>query len=164
MREIPLTHGKVAIVDDEDYDLVKGHTWHARKNKDSGIFYAGTVIIKKGTRRNMLMHRLIINPPSGMKVDHKNHDGLDNRRENLRVCTQSQNCANRRKRKNCSSRYKGVSFSKPKGKWQAYSKQFGKEGKIIHIGYFLTEQEAAAAYNEKALEHFGEFAHLNKIA
>jgi hypothetical protein len=104
------------------------------------------------------MHLEIMSAPDGMEVDHMNGNGLDNRRENLRLCTRAQNRMNSVKRIGKSSTFKGVYWHKNCRKWRASLKLDGKE---IHIGYFNTELEAAEAYDEKALELFGEFAKPN---
>ncbi len=105
------------------------------------------------------MHRQIMGAPAGMVVDHVNHKTLDNQRENLRVCTQSQNNANQRKTRGA-SRFKGVAWHKRTGKWHA---RIGKNGRRHHLGCFNNEALAAQAYNAAALEHFGEFALLNEV-
>ncbi len=104
------------------------------------------------------MHRQIMNAPAGLVVDHIDGNGLNNRKSNLRVCTQGQNSLNSRPRRNCSSRYKGVSFYKRDKIWQA---QIFYNFRTINIGRFDDEVEAALAYDRKAEELFGEFAYLN---
>ena len=104
------------------------------------------------------MHRIILDAPEGMYCDHKNHNGLDNRRCNLRLCTNAQNQYNRRLQTGCSSVYKGVCWNKEKKRWQA---EIQFEGKAIHIGYYDYQIDAAIAYDDRALELFGEFAYLN---
>lgn len=103
------------------------------------------------------MHRLILDAPKGMQVDHINGNGLNNRRENIRLCTHEQNSYNQQKPYG-SSKYKGV--CRKRGKWDA---QIRASGKIIWLGSFATEDEAANAYDEAALKHFGEFAFTNKM-
>lgn len=107
-----------------------------------------------------MMHRLIMEAKQQQKVDHINGDGLDNRKENLRFATTSENAMNKCSTKNKSSSYKGVSWYKRYKKWQA---QIKFKGKSIYIGIFDTEIEAAKAYDNKAKELFGEFAKLNNI-
>ena len=104
------------------------------------------------------MHRLIANTPAHLFCDHINHDGLDNRRANIRNCTLKQNNANSRSAKNASSKYKGVSWNKLRKKWAAYIK---KDYKQLYLGLFENEIEAAKAYDRKAAELFGKFAKLN---
>lgn len=153
MKEIKLTQGKVALVDDEDYNWVNQKTWQAQVNH-CGIFYACS-----GYRREK-MHRVIMGLQKGDKrqVDHINHNGLDNRRCNLRICTNAQNCMNG-KRKGGTSKYKGVHLFKPKGKWYAQIEIGGR--KHFFLGSYSTEEDAAIAYNNAAIKYFGEFAHLN---
>ena len=148
---IPLTQGKFAIVDAEDYDWLSRYKWQAEK--DGNYFYARRRLGKSRVR----MHRQILEPPSSMICDHKNHNGLDNRRSNLRVCTVAQNQQNRQGGYG-SSRYKGVGWHKLTDKWQAYIRFDGKQ---IHLGLFNGQMEAALAYDRKAEQLFGEFACLN---
>src|ERR1700745_3514525 len=109
MQEIPLTQGKVALVDDEDYELVAQYKWHAHVTWDKK-WYAKTHSGK------LTMHKFLLNPPSDMEVDHVNGDGLDNRRQNLRICNSTQNKGNMRKQDGRSSIYKGVSWDKSRNK------------------------------------------------
>ena len=167
VKEIQLTQGKVALVDDEDYERVNQFKWYANKlNKNKVlIWYAA-----KGIRNNikpykwttMQMHRFILGiTDPNILVDHKNHNGLDNRKCNLRVCTYSQNGMNRSPQ-TASSIYKGVSFYDcyKERKWRA---AIYLNGKMETIGFFYTEIEAAIAYNNRAIELYGEFAFLNVI-
>ena len=142
---IPLTQGKFAIVDAEDYERLSKYKWHV--DKGDSTYYAARSIVGK----NFRMHREILNAPEGLVVDHRNHNGLDNRRENLRLCTVAENNMNRRpsKRANKSSRFKGVSWDKRRRCYQAYIQQ---NGKLIKIGRFKSEIDAAKAYDEKAKE------------
>jgi len=145
---IPLTKDKYAIIDSADFDLVNQFSWNANQ-KDSG-WYASAGINRKTTG----MHNLILN---AKMVDHINHNGLDNRRVNLRPCTCGQNMANIRSHKDSKSKYKGVSAIKG-DKWAS---KVTKEGKTYVLGVFYNEEDAAKAYDEKAKELFGEFAYLN---
>lgn len=145
------------LIDDEDYDLVSKYIWYASPNTVGG-FYASTKI--KDTNSTLYSHRLIMGFPKGMVVDHINHDTLDNRKSNLRICTQSQNAFNRGLQRQNTSGYKGVHFYKRKDKYMAY---IDVNRKRIHLGYFKTAQEAAKKYNEVALFLVGEYAHLNKL-
>lgn len=157
-KEIPLTQGKVALVDAEDFEYLNqwkwcayysGYTWYAMKK---------IRIAKK--EKDLKMHRLIVNPPDNMEVDHINGSGLDNRKENLRICTHSQNHMNSRRQSNNTSGYKGVCFYKRVKKWIAYIKYNKKR---VHLGYFNAREDAALAYNEAARKYHGEFARLNKF-
>ena len=112
--------------------------------------------------RLMLHHAIMGKPPKGLVVDHINHNGLDNRKDNLRFGTNQQNQQNSRSHKNSSSQYKGVSlYKRPRSKrWEAY---ITHKRKKTHIGYFTCAHEAALAYNKKAKELFGEYALLNEV-
>ena len=151
---IPLTQGKHAIVDDEDYEQLSRYRWYA--HRDGNTFYAVSRI--KG--KQVLMHREILNVPEGTETDHRNGNGLDNWNANLRICTKQQNGFNSRKRLKTSSKYKGVCWDKRSRKWRAHIRCNGKQ---IHGGCFKNEEEAAEAYNAKARELFGDFAQLNHI-
>jgi hypothetical protein len=154
MKEISLTHSKkVVLVDDEDYEELSKHKWHI--NKRENIYYAHGYDVNK--KRETCIHNQIL----GIKgIDHINGDGLDNRRCNLRPATQSQNCMNRRKRKNTTSQYKGVYWFKRDKKW--HSRIFFN-CKRVHLGSFISETEAAKAYNKAAIEFFGDYSKLNEI-
>jgi hypothetical protein len=158
MKEILLTQGFTAIIDDEDEELISQHSWYAKRGHN-GKYYARTTIrLPNGKQTTRLMHRLILGPQARHHTDHKNGNSLDNRRDNIRPCTNSQNQANRPKRVGVfSSRYKGVS-SRDKSRWTA---SVMHEGKQIHIGIFCSEIEAAYAYDAKIRELFGEFAFTN---
>lgn len=159
MKYIPLTRDKVAIVDDEDFDKLNKHNWYAFK--DGNTFYAArSTPLPNGTWRLTLMHRVILGlkRDDKLRTDHRNHNGLDNRRKNLRVCTNAQNTHNSRPHKHSSSRYKGVSWCAVRGKWLA---QIKTPQRHINLGRFTSEMEAAEAYDAAALQHFGEFAYIN---
>jgi hypothetical protein len=151
-HEIPLTKGYVALVDDEDYALVSAHNWRARGSEDRSVgLYAHATICGRDVR----MHNLIMSPGHGQRVDHRNGDGLDNRRiANLRTCSRLQNDQN--KRKSAARRFKGPMLYR--GRWQA---QICVGGRTRFLGLFKSEIVAARAYDIAALEHFGEFANLN---
>ena len=157
MKEIILTKGKVAFVDDEDYDLVKDYKWRAKESSHTRCFYAiATIPIKD--RPLIQMHRLILGlTDPNIQVDHINGDGLDNRRYNLRACTASENRCNRGKSKNNTSGYKGVCFHKASKRWRA---KIRLKNKFTYLGDFHTPEEAYAAYCKAALELHGEFANL----
>jgi hypothetical protein len=149
---IPLTQGKFAIVDAEDFDWLNQYQWYACKCKST--YYAARVERGKTIR----MHREIMRAPKGVLVDHINHTGLDNRKSNLRLCTNAQNCYNQRPSARGTSRYKGVSWHKCSRKWSA---RVRCDGKFNNLGDYKDEMAAAMAYDDKAVELFGEFAYLN---
>ena len=155
MKQIALSgkngKGKFALVDDEDYKELMQYSWHLHITGYLRTSINGCTVY---------MHRFILNPKDGFVIDHISHNKLDNQRINLRVCTQAQNMANRKRNKIGSSIFKGVSFVKNTQKWYA---KITENYKQINLGHFDSELEAAKAYNAKAKELFGEFAHLNKI-
>ncbi len=149
---IPLSQGKVAIVDAEDYPWLNKRNWYANRAKRT--YYArGTI---KG--KHAPMHRQILNAPPHLVVDHINRNGLDNRKSNLRLCTHFQNQRNRRPGRNGSSKYKGVRWSKRDKKFRA---GITCNRKSYHLGMFESEIDAAKAYDNAAKKVFGEFAYLN---
>jgi len=154
MKEIKLTQGMFAMIDDEDFERVNRFKWHAVKNYNT--YYASRNIRTiDGKSIKHYLHWYL----TGMKmIDHRDRDGLNCQKSNMRKCTDRQNSMNRGPKKNCSSKYKGVNFCKEKGKWRS---KIQINGKPIHVGYFETENEAAKAYDLKAIELFGEFAYLN---
>jgi hypothetical protein len=159
MKEILLNHGKIAIVDDEDYDrLMAMGKWHY--NNGYAIRSAPyKTSLGKWSSKTVFMHRIIMDAPKEMEVDHRWGDTLDNRKENLRLCTHQQNVCNRIHSNNTSG-FKGVSWHKRDRKWQAKIKFNGIR---LHLGYFNDKIEAARVYNAAALQYQGEFAKLNQI-
>ncbi len=157
-RRIPLTEGKFTIVDPLDFYRFNNFQWCAVKHKS--LFHAVRLINGSNDITKILsLHCEIMNPPKGLLVDHRNRNGLDNRRTNLRLATHSQNRCNRFVNKvGCSSQYRGVSRNKQKNKWNA---QIQFEGKWIWLGRFDNEIDAAKAYDEAARKYHGEFARLN---
>lgn len=159
MREIKLTKGKFSLVDDEDFERESVHNWFALYNPSNDSFYA--VRNKKLSDSSgsgiIYLHRSIMSPPKGLQVDHINHNTLDNRKENLRICTNLQNSTNRRKHRDNKSGYKGVHWSNYYRKWVA---RIMVKGKIMHIGYFHKDDLLLAieAYNKKELEINKEFS------
>lgn len=158
-RRIPLTQGQYAIVDPEDYDRVRKYKWHVHKSAHT--FYAVHSLTngKKEPRKNLQMHNLILDVPPGMVCDHINHNGLDNRKANLRPASQVQSVWHRRKFKKPSrSKYKGVDWASDMKRWRA---RIRVNGKRIYLGSFENELDAARAYDEAAKKYHGEYADLN---
>lgn len=151
MREIQLLNGGVTQIDDEDFPFLSRLPWKRVERKGQRYAMCG----------RLAMHRLILNlkDPS-ILVDHKDHDGLNNQKENLRTATNSQNQGNRRKRSNTSSKYKGVCWHK---RWNVWVASIKVNQKTKYLGGFKTEEEAASAYDEAAKAAFGEFANPNFI-
>lgn len=146
-------------IDAEDFTLVNQYHWSLTKSKKNNTFYVTT---QKNNKRFSL-HRLIMNFPKDKCVDHINHNGLDNRKENLRICTNKENKYNRLKPKNNTSGYKGVCFHKGKKRNKHWVAILAINKQKKYGGYFDNAKEAAIAYNKLALKHHGEFANLNVI-
>lgn len=150
---VPLAKGRIAIIDAADAERVLKYKWHVRPDKHGGFYVKVCIDGKK-----LALHRFILDAPQGMDVDHINHNPLDNRRCNIRVCTRAQNMMGQKP--HGGSPYKGTSFITEKKKWIA---QIGVSGKNIHLGYFDNAVDAARAYNEAAKRYFGEYALLNSV-
>lgn len=148
---VPLTQGRFALVDAIDAECVMQHKWCVADYRGS-CYAVGWVDGKQ-----IKLHRFLLNAPDGVMVDHKNHNPLDNRRENIRLCTNSQNQQNRLKRRGVTSQFKGVMWSKKNHRWMAY---IYRDGDQEYLGSFLREEDAAETYRKRAVELFGEFAHL----
>ena len=155
VRKIPLTKGKFAIVDAEDFAWLSLWKWHYGARRYAVHNYYMT----PGKKKAVFMHSAVNKTPPGLQTDHINRNPLDNRKCNLRSATNPQNQANRSNYKG-KSRYKGVSWGKKENKWRA---QIKFKRKMRSLGYYHVEENAALAYNEKAKELFGEFACLNQI-
>jgi len=159
-RKIPLTQGQYAIVDLEDYKELAKYKWYAKRCERR--FYAerwGKTQQGSRVRGGVKMHQVIMGTAEGKYIDHINHNGLDNRKGNLRFATTQQNTWNKRKQKgNYSSQYKGVHWVKSERNWRT---RITCNGKVIYIGRFDDEKTAAMAYDQKAKELFGEYAALN---
>jgi hypothetical protein len=158
MAEIVIERGKYRgekiLMDDSDYGLVNQYYWYIFQSH--GCKYAQAKI--KGS--TVYMHRLIMNPPEDMVVDHINFNGLDNRRKNLRIVTLKENSRTNSKREKLKSHLHGVYPDLLPGR-QGYYSKIGFQGKRIYIGHFTTQEEAARSYDRKALELFGDEAILN---
>src|ERR1035437_2277071 len=152
MKLIPLTRGQFAQVDDDMFDFLNQWKWIADYNKHTKSFYARRTDGHKG--KKITMHRLIMNTPVDMQVDHKNHDTLNNQRFNLRNCTPSQNMMNRTINVNNTSGYTGIVWYGRYNKWLA---RISLNGKRILSGYFTNIEDAIKARKAKEKELFGEF-------
>jgi hypothetical protein len=155
-KEIQLTQGQVALVDDWRYDELNQYKWYAAWDGTTGSFYARRAGRLFAKRTAIMMHAVVARTPRGMYTDHINHNTLDNRHDNLRICTNSQNQHNRGKHSDNTSGYKGV-FRNGRG-WMA---RIVTDRKITYLGTFKTEIEAARAYDEAAKRLHGKFAALN---
>ncbi len=159
MKKIKLNHGKYAMVDDEDFEELNKHKWYYYRVRDSDLGYAvRSIPIGNGKQKTIGMHRVIMNTPEGELTDHKDRNGINNQKNNMRACDKHQNGMNRSGDKNTTSEYKGVAWAKKNKKWRA---KIYFNGKFIHIGMFTCEKKAAKAYDKKAKELFGEYAYLN---
>lgn len=161
MIEIPITKGQTAIIDDEDYGKISPFQWccHGDGYAARGYHENGKVVILK------MHHAVFGKPPAGYVIDHINGNKLDNRKCNLRLVTQQQNCFNSKKRiapvsGKKPSRFKGVGWRENRKKWRS---RITFNGKRYYLGQYETEEEAALAYNKAAKSFFGEYAKLNEI-
>lgn len=154
MKEIRLTQGKVAMVDDGDFDYLNRFRWYAQKSKRT--YYA----IRKQNGKSILMHRLILGiDDRKILTDHRDHNGLNNQKINLRASTALQNACNKIPKINGTSKYLGVSWCRQTNKWQSHI----RHKKSKNLGRFDSEIDAAKAYNKAAIELHGEFANLNVL-
>jgi hypothetical protein len=154
-REIPLTQGLVALVDDQDYELVTAAGKWRASVEGRRVYAKRDVRRPDGARTSQRLHQLIT---GNELTDHRNGDGLDNRRTNLRPASKGQNGANRGPNSNNKAGFKGVSWDKVNRRWRA---QIQVDGKIRNLGRYGTPEGAALAYDAAAREYFGEFAALN---
>jgi hypothetical protein len=155
---IPLSQGLYAIINESDLEKVSQYKYYAKRNTNT--WYAErTEMRKNGKRHTVCLHEDIMGIREGLEIDHKNGNGLDCRRENLRHCTRRQNMQNCRPYKG--RRFKGITLSKRGKKYRA---RISCNGKRIHLGHFETEIEAAQAYDMAAIEHFGTFARINEYS
>jgi hypothetical protein len=159
VKEVFLTRGYVALVDDEDYGNVMRYRWYVLKARKCRRTPYATRKGKRGETPIVSMHRHILGN-RWPEIDHINGNGLDNRRSNLRPCNRSQNLANSRDRDRKWSHYRGVTFCEESGRWHA---QLQYRGKHRHLGTFLCEEDAAAAYDLAARRYFGDFAVTNDV-
>ena len=160
MKKIQLTQGENTIVDDQDVGIVNKHKWHILRGRNT--FYAVRNVQIAKITKSIYLHRLLLGLSRGDKqeVDHINHDGLDNRKKNLRIVDHRKNQWNTYPRADCLSKYKGISWDNQRKKWQA---RCMVNGHRYCLGRFDNEIDAAAIYNYFARICFGEYAHLNKV-
>ncbi len=151
-RRIPLTQGKFALVDPDDYYALISHKWSA--SKWGRTFYA----VRSQGKTQIKMHRQITNAPPHLLVDHADHNGLNNTRQNLRLCTHAENAANQRPRKDGSSKFKGVCWNKRDKVWDV---RLHYNGRNLYIGSSHSELDAAKAYDSAAKFYKGKFACVN---
>jgi len=155
MQLVLLHNGMLAKVDDSEYPFISLFTWYARRS--GRTWYASTTIKDPDGRWHTIdMHRLILNSFSHPRTDHRDHDGLNNQIENLRPASSTESSRNRRA--HGGKRFKGVYAHPHRGQWRA---QITILKKRVHLGLFMTEEQAARAYDHAARKHFGEFAQCN---
>lgn len=154
MIEIQLTQGKVALIDDADFPLIGLCKWYVNRGYAQTSFYLGK-IDGRYKYKKISMHNVIMGTKG---IDHRDGNGLNNQRSNLRPATPRQNNHNLRKKLGTSSQYKGVYWHKRDKKWMARVKD---NGRTYYLGHFVNEQDAARAYDAAAISRFGEFANLN---
>lgn len=155
MKEIQLTKGKVALVDDEDYEGLSRFKWCAQKSRNTYYAVRNSSRDTNGKGHKIRMHRVIMDTPDGMLTDHIDGNGLNNQRSNLRICTMAENQQNQGKQQHNTSGFKGVSFHTHTKKWRACISVAGKQH---YLGYFTTKEEAYEAYCKACIELHGGFA------
>ena len=159
MIEIPISQGKIALIDEADWDLVSGFKWRAHKGPRDKTYYAiATVRRADGSWTAVKMHRLILGlTDPAIKTDHRDKNGLNNKRGNLRACSNAENLRNRGANSNNTSGFKGVSWDKQNWKWRA---RIRLNRKLKSLGYYDTPEAAYAAYCAAAKDLHGEFHNL----
>ena len=158
MKYIELTQGQRARVSDEDWEELSKYKWYAAWCPKTRSFRAARKERRNGKHQTIYMHRVIVGAQPGEHVDHRYHATLNNQRENLRRCTNSQNHQNQRPRRGRISAFNGIYWDRQTRKWRA---RITLAGRLHHLGYFTDEQEAARAYDAKAHELFTSFALTN---
>lgn len=158
MKTIRLSQGLVAVVDDDDYDRVSRFKWSATRH--GKVVYAQRKIkTPLGRSTSLLLHRFLMNVVNPkIYVDHRDHDGLNCKKSNLRLCVPGENDGNQMKKHGTSSRYKGVSWDSGRKTWRA---QITIRGRVRFLGRYDSEEDAAIMYDAAARSAFGEFAHTN---
>jgi hypothetical protein len=158
MKRIPLTQGKYAIVDDEDYEQLCKIKWCYHVGNNPLYGYAVTNIGKRPNRKQIRLHRFLLKPTASQMIDHKNGNTLDNRRSNIRICTRLQNSMNQKPRNGSKSSYKGVSFVK-KSKRNPWLARIKINGNTKILGVFNNIEAAAEAFQKAEIKYRGEFAY-----
>lgn len=160
MKTIKLSKGMFAMVDDADFDDVNRHRWHVLMAP--GVARACRTYKRNGTKIHVYMHRQIIGALPGQIVDHANHDGLDNRRSNLRLCSKADNARNGYRRiRGKTAKFKGVCITSRRHTPSPWRATITVNGRQKSLGNYKTQDEAALAYDAAARSYFGEFANLN---
>ena len=161
MKTIPLSQGKSALVDDEDFERLSQFRWRYFSKGRNEYAHCHSPMIQ-GKRSTLLMHRIVMRAVNGQEIDHRDNNGLNNQKSNLRFCNRSQNNGNMRVDPKSKTGFKGVRFigNQPLNPWRA---QLGFRGTLIDLGSHPTAIAAAEAYNRAALKYFGEYAKVNKI-
>jgi len=159
MKIIKSTNGYDIKVDAEDFEWLSKWDWQAVEAKN-GERRVRRQFRENGKMKHVSMHRVIMKAKKGQLTDHVNHDQLDNRKHNLRVCTHQQNCRNKKIQRNNKSGFKGVSFQKGGGnRKKPWVAQISIDRKPIHLGYYLKPEDAYEAYKKAAKKYFGKFAY-----
>lgn len=156
MRQISLTKGAYATVDDADFEALSKYSWCF---SNTGYAVRGTM--KGGESRIYLMHREILGAKPDEEIDHVDGNRLNNQRSNLRLCSSAENKHNRGKSKNNTSGYKGVHWNKQNGKWRS---RIMVNRRVYHLGFFENSEDAAKAYDIAALKYHKDFARVNLLA
>jgi hypothetical protein len=160
MKTISLSQNKVALVDDEDFERLSSRKWYAAKERYT--FYAVRTVKRNGKNTTIRMHRevLRLSKDDGVVVDHRDMNGLNNQKENIRKADKTINNLNKRLQKNNSSGFRGVSWHKGNRKWGAHIRV---EGKLKGLGFYSEAAEAAIAYNKASIKYYGENAFINQL-
>ena len=159
----PLKHGKVALVDDEDYERLNKRRWQYSVRAGYAVSNLRAGERPQNMRVQIRMHQAVLQASPEMEVDHISRDRLDNRRQNLRRGTRSQQMGNTKLNRRNTSGYRGVSKNRNGSTWKATIGVKAAQHKKLYLGNFATKEEAARAYNAAAIKHFGEFATLNDV-